>query len=62
MKASRDQASLFGYISPVTLQVSTHPPLCACGACAMPVEQFVSAGCPNSDKGVSYESHDDGRA
>lgn len=37
MKASRDQASLFGHISPVTGEVSAHPPLCCCGRCAMPV-------------------------
>jgi hypothetical protein len=40
MTRSPDQGSLFGYISPVTGDVTTHPPLCACGECAMPVEQF----------------------
>jgi hypothetical protein len=40
MKTPRDQGSLFGYISPVTGEVTTHPPLCACGTCAMPVERF----------------------
>jgi hypothetical protein len=40
MRASIDQGSLFGYISPVTGTVQTHPPLCACGNCAMPVERF----------------------
>lgn len=42
MRVSRDQASLFGYISPVTGEVSSHPPLCACGTCAGPVERFTS--------------------
>lgn len=35
-----DQGSLFGYISPVTGEVCTHPPLCCCGSCPMPVERF----------------------
>lgn len=36
-----DQSSLFGYISPVTLEVCAHPPLCCCGSCPMPVEVFT---------------------
>jgi len=39
-RASADQASLFGYFSPVTGDVCTHPPLCCCGNCPMPVERF----------------------
>lgn len=39
-RPSVDQSSLFGYISPVTGEVSAHPPLCACGHCPMPVETF----------------------
>lgn len=35
-----DQSSLFGYISPVTGDVCSHPPLCACGECPCPVERF----------------------
>lgn len=35
-----DQGSLFGYYSPVTGEVTTHPPLCACGQCSIPVERF----------------------
>ncbi|MDP9114995.1 MAG: hypothetical protein M3O20_15115 [Acidobacteriota bacterium] len=41
MKAPKDYPSLFGYISPATGDVSSHPPLCACGSCAMPVERFT---------------------
>lgn len=43
MKRSKvDAPSLFGYISPVTGTACTHPPLCACGSCPMPVERFES--------------------
>ena len=42
MRAHVDQSSLFGYFSPATGEVTSHPPLCACGACAMPVESFKS--------------------
>lgn len=38
---TRDQSSLFGPISPITGEPSSHPPLCACGSCAMPVERFA---------------------
>ncbi len=38
---NRDQASLFGYYSPVTGEVSAHPPLCSCGTCSIPVERFA---------------------
>lgn len=45
MKAPKDYPSLFGYISPATGDVTTHPPLCACGSCAMPVERFACLDC-----------------
>lgn len=35
-----EQGSLFGYVSPVSGEVSSHPPLCRCGQCSMPVEEF----------------------
>jgi hypothetical protein len=41
MKRHAHQGSLFGYISPVTGDVSCHPPLCACGKCQMPIERFA---------------------
>lgn len=40
VKACPGQGLLFGYISPVTGTVLSHPPLCACGECPMPVEKF----------------------
>ena len=39
-KFNPDQGSLLGYIHPVTGESSSHAPLCACGACATPVEAF----------------------
>lgn len=36
-----DQGSLLGYISPIDGSPALHPPLCACGKCQMPVENFA---------------------
>lgn len=37
-----DQGTLLGYISPIDGSPVLHPPLCACGACPMPVERFTT--------------------
>ena len=34
------QGDLFGYFNPMTGDVSTHAPLCACGKCWIPVLKF----------------------
>lgn len=44
MRVHADQSSLFGYYSPATGEVTSHPPLCACGRCSMPVETFEVTG------------------
>ncbi len=51
MRVHADQSSLFGYYSPATGEVTSHPPLCACGQCSMPVEAFDAAA-----HGYSYET------
>ena len=42
MRKPRDpQPSLFGEVSPITGEPCTHPPLCNCGHCQMPVLSFT---------------------
>lgn len=43
MKTATNQASLFGYYHPVTGDVTSHPPLCACGQCGIPAVDLTNA-------------------